>query len=395
MGFFIKNRDMKSLWLILSQRRYFSPAWVFASINIMVGTWILYLPYIKEHFILNDAEVGSALFFTACGLLFSIPLVPKINKRFGVGRCTQMGIVLLSLAFNLPLIAPSYYTLCGSLFLVGVFSGFTDISMNAVISIIEKREQQNLMSAAHGFFSLGGFLGAGLGSFLIGRITPPGLHMFLVTTVVLISNLALAHHYTTIIDSTPKVSDTAHSRWKSILPVLGLSMISFIVLFNEGAVEHWSNLFLFEVVELPENQSGFGFVLFSLTMTLGRFLGDGISQKIGAIKTLTYGFITAMGGYGLILTAQVFWSILGFGLLGLGLSVVVPEIVRLAGQNKQLDTSQAISTVSGIGFVGFLIGPVLLGFIANWTALIYSYVFLLFSLGIALGIVQLRLKRRY
>ena len=277
----------------------------------------------------------------------------------------------------------------------GVFSGFTDISMNAVISIIEKREQQNLMSAAHGFFSLGGFIGAGLGSFLIGRINPPGFHMFLVTTVVLISNLALAHHYTKITDTSIVEPDTNPSFWKNVLPILGLSMISFIVLFNEGAVEHWSNLFLFEVVELPENRSGFGFVFFSLTMTLGRFLGDGISQKIGPIKTLTYGFITAMGGYGLILTVQVFWSILGFGLLGLGLSVVVPEIVRLAGRNKQLATSQAISTVSGIGFVGFLIGPVLLGFIANWTALIYSYVFLLFSSGIALGIVQLRLKRRY
>lgn len=386
---------MKSLWLMLSQRRYFSPAWVFASINIMVGTWILYLPYIKKLFVLNDAEVGSALFFTACGLLFSIPLVPKINKVFGVGRCTKIGIVLLSLIFNFPLIAPSYYILCGSLFLVGVFSGFTDISMNAVISIIEKNEKQNLMSAAHGFFSLGGFLGAGLGSFLIGQIAPPGIHMLLVTTVVLITNLALAHHYTKITEPIKAEPAKSSSRWKEILPVLGLSMISFIVLFNEGAVEHWSNLFLFEVVKLPENQSGFGFVMFSLTMTLGRFLGDGISQKIGAIKTLTYGFISAMAGYGLIITAQVFWSTLGFGLLGLGLSVVVPEIVRLAGRNKQLDTSQAISTVSGIGFVGFLIGPVLLGFIANWTALIYSYFFLLFSLGIAQGIVQLRLKRWY
>ena len=386
---------MKSLWLMLSQRRYFAPAWVFVSINIMVGTWILYLPFIKERFQLNDAEVGSALFFSACGLLFSIPLVPKINKTFGVGRCTQVGIVLLSFAFNLPLIAPSYSALCASLFLVGVFSGFTDISMNAVISIIEKQERQNLMSAAHGFFSLGGFFGAGLGSFLIGRISPPSLHMLLITVIVFVTNLSLAHHYTKITDPTPSKAVTDRSRWNNILPVLGLSMISFIVLFNEGAVEHWSNLFLFEVVELPENQSGFGFVFFSLTMTLGRFLGDGISQKIGPIKTLRYGFVTAMGGYGLILTVQVFWSILGFGLLGLGLSVVVPEIVRLAGRNKELDTSQAISTVSGIGFMGFLIGPVLLGFIANWTALIYSYVFLMFSLGIALGIVQIRLKRRY
>ena len=112
---------MKSLWLLITQRRYFSPAWVFASINIMVGTWILYLPFIKERFMLNDAEVGSALFFTACGLLFSIPLVPKLNKFFGVGRCTQVGIVLLSLTFNLPLIAPNYYALCGSLFFMGSF----------------------------------------------------------------------------------------------------------------------------------------------------------------------------------------------------------------------------------------------------------------------------------
>ncbi|MEL0226659.1 MAG: MFS transporter, partial [Flavobacteriaceae bacterium] len=179
---------MKSLWLMLSQRRYFAPAWVFASINIMVGTWILYLPFIKERFQLNDAEVGSALFFIACGLLFSIPLVPKINKTFGVGRCTQVGIVLLSFAFNLPLIAPSYSTLCGSLFLVGCFSGFTDISMNSVISIIEKQERKNLMSAAHGFFSLGGFFGASLGSFLIGRITPPSLHMLLITVIVLVTN---------------------------------------------------------------------------------------------------------------------------------------------------------------------------------------------------------------
>ena len=88
---------MKSLWLMLTQRRCFSPAWVFTLINIMVRTWILYLPYIKKLFMLNEAEVGSAFFFAACGLFFSIPLVPKIKKVFGMARCTQIGIVLLSL----------------------------------------------------------------------------------------------------------------------------------------------------------------------------------------------------------------------------------------------------------------------------------------------------------
>ena len=88
-------------------------------------------------------------------------------------------------------------------------------------------------------------------------------------------------------------------------------------------------------------------------------------------------------------------SVLGFGGLGLGLSVMVPEIYRLAGKNKALPTSVAISTVSGVGFVGFLIGPVLLGVIAKVSALFYSYVFLLSSLLLALGIVGVYLRRKY
>lgn len=386
---------MTSLLLILSRAKYFAPAWVFASINILVGTWILYLPHVKATFSLNDAEIGRALFFTACGLLFSIPIVPAINKKIGTGRSTQIGVILLALAFNLPLLAPNYLSLCGSLFLVGVFSGFTDISMNAVIAIIEKRDQQHLMSAAHGFFSLGGFFGAGIGSVLIGLLSTPSTHMLLISGFVLLTNFGLAKHYTSIVEKEKVTKASTGFRINNIMPVLGLSMISFIVLFNEGAVEHWSNLFLYEVVQLPENRAGLGFVLFSLTMTIGRFLGDGISLKIGAIKTLGYGFLVAMAGYGFILSATSYSSVFGFALLGLGLSVVVPEIVRLAGKNKRLNTSVAISTVSGIGFIGFLLGPVLLGLIAHWTALIYSYGFLLCSLVIAFSIIQLRLKKKY
>lgn len=386
---------MNSVQLILTRGNYFAPAWVFSSINILVGTWILYLPYIKSKFVLNDAEVGFALFFTACGLLFSIPIVPTVNRIIGVGQSTRVGIVVLAMVFNLPLLAPSYIALCASLFLVGVFSGFTDVSMNAVVAIIEKRDQEHLMSATHGFFSLGGFFGAGIGSLLIGRVASPAVHMLLLSSFVLISNLLLSQHYAAIIDQKPLAKTEKTTGFKNLFPVLGLAVISFIVLCNEGAVEHWSNLYLFEVVGLSENIAAQGFVLFSLTMTLGRFLGDGISKKFGAITTLIGGFIIAIIGYGSILMANAYSSILGFGFLGLGLSVVVPELVRLAGKNPHLNTSVAISTVSGIGFLGFLVGPVLLGLIAHRFTLSYSYVFLLSSVIIALGIVHFRLRKKY
>ncbi|MGY8910191.1 MAG: MFS transporter, partial [Flavobacteriales bacterium] len=160
---------MKSLRLILSNLIYFAPSWVFSSINILIGTWILYIPFIKLKFALNDGEVGFALFFTALGLLITIPFIPKINKRIGVGTSTKIGIFLLAIAFNFPLLAPNYILLCASLMVVGVFSAFTDVSLNALTSTIEKREQQNFMSAAHGFFSLGGFVGAGIGSLFISQ----------------------------------------------------------------------------------------------------------------------------------------------------------------------------------------------------------------------------------
>ncbi|WP_339686775.1 MFS transporter [uncultured Nonlabens sp.] len=386
---------MKSLQLILSNLKYFAPSWVFSSVNILIGTWILYLPHIKMKFELNDSQIGLALFFTACGLLISIPFVPYINNKIGVGRSTQVGILFLALFFNLPLLASNYYLLCSSLLFTGIFSGFTGTSMNALVSIIEKRDQQNFMSAAHGFFSLGGFIGAGIGSFLILQFSNPSYHMLLMSSVIILSTLVLSPSYKNIIEAEEDKSGANTNIFKNIQPVLGLSIIAFIIMFNEGAVEHWSNLFLFDIVRVSESQAGFGFVIFSLTMTLGRFLGDGVSKKIGSIKSISFGLIIAAVAYSLILVSNFYTTVLGFGVLGLGISVIVPEVFRLAGKTKGLNTSVAISVVSGIGFMGFLVGPVLLGLISNWSNLIMSYVFLLALIVTAFGLVVFRLSRKY
>ena len=386
---------MKSLQLILSNLKYFAPSWVFSSINILIGTWVLYLPHIKMKFELNDSQLGFALFFTACGLLVSIPFVSHINKKFGTGRSTKIGIILFAIFFNLPLIAPTYSLLCVSLFLTGIFSGFTDVSMNALVSIIEKRDKQNFMSAAHGFFSLGGFIGAGIGSFLITRLSNPSYHMLLISSFIIFTTLLLSNNYEKILEPAQEKSKESTNIFKHIKPILGLSIVAFIIMFNEGAVEHWSNLFLFDVVHVSVSQASFGFVIFSLTMTVGRFLGDGVSNKIGSTRTISYGCIIAIVAYSLILVSNFYITVLGFGILGLGLSVIIPELFRLAGKTKHINTSVAISVVSGIGFMGFLIGPVLLGFISEWSSLIMSYKFLLTSVFIAIILVVFGLRQKH
>ncbi len=385
---------MDSLRLILSNSNYFAPSWVFASLNIMTGTWILYLPHIKNKFELNDAEIGIALFSLALGLLISIPFIPFVNQKFGVGRTTKIAILLFAISFNFPLLAPSYHALCSCLFLTGFLSGFTDVSMNALVSVIEKNDNQNFMSAAHGFFSLGGFIGAGVGSILITMIATPSLHMFLVSAFIIITNLLLSKYYEDI-NEISIAKNTNNNFFKNIRPLIGLSLVGFIIMLNEGAVEHWSNLFLFDVVKVTESQAGFGFIAFSFFMTLGRFLGDGFSKKIGTIKIIYYGCAIAFVAYFLIITSHFILSIIGFGLLGLGLSVIVPELFRLAGQTKGVPASVGISIVSGIGFAGFLLGPVLLGFISDMSNLVVSYQSLAVLVAVAFGVSFFHLRGSY
>ena len=385
---------MHSLRFILTNPNYFSSSWVFLSLNLITGTWVLYLPYIKHKLTLNDANIGLALFCMALGIFIAIPFVPLLANKIGLGRLTKIGIVLFSLLFNLPLVSHSFVFLCVSLFLVGICSGITDVAMNSLVSVIEKKEGRNFMSAAHGFFSLGGFIGAGLGSFFLTFFDSPVVHMSLISVWVIVSNLMLSKYYnqTTENKATEQSSEKRQVVFRSLL---GLALVAFIIMCSEGAVEHWSNLYLFDVVGVEEDRAGMGFILFSLMMTVGRFMGDGISKKIGSFHIMMYGCIIAIVGYVLIIIANFVISTMGFGLLGLGLSVIIPELFRLAGRTPGIPASRAISFVSGVGFIGFLLGPVLLGLISNLSNLVFSYLFLGITTLFALALIQFSIRAKY
>lgn len=359
----------------------------------MTGTWVLYIPYVKSKFGLQDSEMGVALFALSLGLLVSIPFIPKLNALLGVGRSTKWAIFVYAVIWNLPLLAPSYHMLCLSLFLVGICSGITDIAMNALVSTIEKEDDTSIMSAAHGFFSIGGFISATVGSILIARLSDPSWHMLILSVAVILSNAFLAPNYVSIQES--KSSEQGSTKqWRDVRPLLGLAVIAFIIMFSEGAVEHWSNLFLHDVIHLSESQAGLGFIAFSLCMTIGRFFGDGISRRLGSIKTIATGCAVAVLGYGAIVIADFYPSVIGFGVIGLGLSVIVPEIFRLAGSSDKVNASVGISIVSGIGFAGFLVGPVVLGYISQWSNLVWSFGFLggLVLVALVITMVQSRTK---
>jgi len=380
---------MKSLWLILSNPRYFGAAWVFTSINIWFGTWAIYIPTVKEKLDIDKADLGIALFCLSLGVFTIFPVASKIINKLGVGRASWYGVVGVSVTAMLPLMAPNYYLLMAALYLFGASNGFIDIAINTLVTEIEKEDKQNFMSAAHGFFSLGGIL-VGLGSFLIPVIGNPVLHMGITVVLVFGINFFLKKHYIHVVAAPVEKEPFSFKLFK---PLLLLGIIGFVSFGSEGAIIDWSGLYLKEMTMAPELLIGAGFLAFSTTMTLGRFLGDGISAKIGPIKIVGLGAFIAAIGFVLVLTQHTTWSIIGFAFNGLGFSVIVPELFRIGGNVKGVDSSQGVAFIAGAGYIGFLLGPVILGFIAENASLNYSFILLLCLALMVLGITFF-LRRR-
>jgi MFS family permease len=380
---------MKSFQLILTNPRYFAPAFVFASLNIVFGTWAIYIPTIKANLGIDEGQLGIAIFCMALGTLTMIALAPKIIGSFGVGRVTAFGLFIFLVSFIIPFSVNSYYMLCIGMYIVGAFSGFTDVAMNTLVTEIEKQDNVHIMSANHGFFSLGGFIGAGVGSFFLSETVIPLHHLLIVVAVLFISNLLIVKFYFRISSNI----DEEHSfQFKNFKPLLVLALIAFFVMASEGAIVDWSALYLEKVSLAKFAWIGLGYTAFSATMALGRFFGDEISGRFGSRALILIGSVLGVFGFGFVLMIQPIFAIAGFGLVGLGLSVIIPELFRLGGKTDGVESSQGISFISGVGFFGFLIGPVLLGFLADLYNLKLSFLALLFFIIVSF-LLAFRLKK--
>ncbi|HSR59629.1 MAG TPA: hypothetical protein VLL47_02685, partial [Robiginitalea sp.] len=198
--------------------------------------------------------------------------------------------------------------------------------------------------------------------FLIPRIGNPALHMGVVILVVLAVNLGLRKQYLSF-RAAPVVKEPFSLRL--FRPLLLLGIISFVVMGGEGAVVDWSGLYLKEISRAPEFLWGAGFLAFSTTMTLGRFLGDGISARIGSVRMVGGGSLVSLAGYLAVLSELTPVAVTGFALIGLGFSVIIPELFRIGGKVGGVDSSQGVAFIAGTGYAGFLTAPPILGYLAE------------------------------
>ncbi|HCQ77647.1 MAG TPA: MFS transporter, partial [Leeuwenhoekiella sp.] len=323
---------MNSLRLVFSNLRYFTPVFLFATLNILYGTWAIYIPKITAKLQLSEGELGFAVFFMALGTLCTIPFVPRFIKNIGLGRAVLFAVIGFCVLIIQPFLASTYVLLCASLFGVGIFSGLLDVTINTLVTEIERRDEVHFMSVSHGFFSLGGMLGAGLGSLLMPYIALPKWHIAGVSALLILINLLLCKHYFSI--KAAAHEETSSFKLKNLRPLVGLALIGFLVMAAEGAIVDWSALYMEQVTLASAALAGLGYTIFNGTMAIGRFFGDAISASYGSRLIIIVGSFIAAIGFGIILSGSTIYALLGFGAVGLGLSIVVPELFRYSGNLK-------------------------------------------------------------
>ncbi len=378
------------LSLFFQERKFVAIGLVFSINALLFAFWITRIPETKIALGLSDGRLGVALFFMPIGALLAMLSVSALVQRYGAGRITVVIGVLYIGCMLLPFISNTFWMLAISLFFVGLTSGAMDIAMNAVASILEKDFKTDIMSSCHGFFSLGGMIGAGIGSLLI-ALSIRGVPQILVGMGLMLLLLLLVAK--PAIYDIKETESTEESHFA--LPgkaFLGLAIVAFCSMQGEGGVADWSAVYMGQIVQAEEYMWGLAFTGFSMSMTLVRFAGDSIIAKVGAQRVILIASMVVVAGLLLVLPAMGWLSIAGFTISGIGYALLVPVVFSEAGRQPGVSPSKGIAAVATVGYFGFLVGPVLIGGIAEWFGLKTGFVYLMvFTL---LALVAFRLIER-
>jgi MFS family permease len=354
--------------------------------GICFASWASRIPDIKLLLGLNDAQLGTILFALPAGLMTSLPLSGWAVTRFGSRRMVLVGSTLYTLTMVVIGLVSNRWELAGVLFMFGFFGNLVNIAVNTQAIGVEALYGKSIMASFHGAWSLAGFSGASIAWFLVSLNTSPLHHFYCIAGLVFVL-IALAYKRT--LPAMRGSSDTPlFARPDGLL--LRLGIIGFFGMACEGTMFDWSGVYFQKIVEAPEKLVTLGYVAFMSTMTGGRFIGDALSNRLGRKKMLQLsGALITTGLLVSVLLPSLVTATIGFLLVGFGVSSVVPLVYGAAGKSPTLSPGVALAAVSTISFFGFLLGPPVIGWIAEVASLRYSFA-LVACLGSGIAILATR-----
>ena len=360
-------------------------ALIFFINGFVYATWVPRLAEIRAGLALSEGQLGLALLMLAIGALVAMPATGGLIARHGSRTLTAATVVLLGLALPPIAFAGGFAWLCLAFLLYGAATGALDVSMNAQGIAVERAYRRPIMSALHGMFSIGAMAGAGA----TGLVASQGVGM--VPQLLAIGALTIVLGFILTRAMLPAQADAGGRGEGFVLPdrrLVALGAIAFCGLLGEGAIGDWSAVYLDQSLGADVEVAAVAFAVFSLTMALGRFSGDRVVARFGGGAVVCGGGALAALGLGAtLLIGRPGVAIVGFGLIGAGLSCIFPVALSVAARTPGMAAGTAIAGVCTIGYLGFLIGPPAIGGLAELTSLpvALSVVVLLFVLIVVLG----------
>jgi MFS family permease len=365
---------------------------VYFSMGLCFSSWASRIPEIKSALHLNDAMFGTILFALPVGQFLMMPFSGKLVTRFGSHQVLPFALPAYTLCLSCIGLVHAGWQLAIALLLFGIFGNLCNISINTQGVAAEKLYQRSIMASFHGGWSLAGFTGALIGIAMINLQVQPFWHFASIILIV----------WTTVWINYPYLDRTRHraksgeakrkffSRPDSTLLQLGI--IGFCSMASEGAMFDWSGIYFKDVVQAPPSLVVLGYTSFMVMMALGRFLADHFVAKIGRKRLLQIcGLMISIGLFTAVFFPFLVPCTLAFMLVGLGVSSMVPTVYSAAGRHTKVPTGIALATVSSVSFLGFLMGPPLIGYISQAAGLRYSFAVIgVFGLGITLLVSRIK-----
>lgn len=340
--------------------------------GVCFASWASRIPDLKASMNLSDAELGSILLALPLGQLLTMPISGRLTAIFGSRRMLTIGGPLYAMALSILAFATAGWHLGIFLFLFGIAGNICNIALNTQGVAAERYYGKPIMTSFHGAWSIGGFSGALIGLLMVNLGFTPLIH-FVIIAVIVWLHIFINYRFLVPGEKSTEAKKTSlFTKPQGVLVQLGI--IGFCSMATEGAMFDWSGVYFKEIVKAPTQLVILGYASFMVMMASGRFIGDKVIAKYGRKRSLQVsGVIISFGMFLSVIYPQIVPATIGFMLVGIGVSGIVPMVYSIAGSNTKVSPGIALAMVSGVSYFGFLMGPPLIGYISALSSLRYSY----------------------
>lgn len=345
------------------------------------ASWAPLVPVLRERLFIEEDLLGMLLLCVGIGSLLTMPISGALASRFGCRKVLTVASILMSIMLLLLCKIPNFGLAVVAVLFFGAIMGCIDVSMNIQSVVVEKAVQNKIMSGMHAMYSVGGFFGAGLFGVWVGILKLTPFQSTLIAALIVCA--ILLKFSSQFISGGGEKGGKLIALPKGILIFVGfIAMISYLI---EGAIMDWGGVFLTITKGFDISVAGVGFAMFSASMLLMRFVGDSLVEKFGARFVVLCGCVIALAGFLFLIFAESQKLLFaGFFLIGSGAANIVPIFFSMLGSQKIMPVNMAIPAVSTLGYLGILMGPAVIGFIAKATSLYFAF-------GLLAGLVIIEL----